>query len=202
VRAITPTMAQALSLPMQDGVLIEDVSPQSPADEAGLKVGDIILSVHGKPISTVRQLAFNIYSYAVGDQAEIEVYRAGEKLTFRVPVLERAVGPERFEDLLGADDRPLPRLGVLGITVDDKVSALLTPVRQSGGVLVAAKVADLGPPMGDSLVAGDIIHSLNGSLVQDLGSLRSRLESLSNSSPIVLQVERAGTLHFVVIEGN
>jgi serine protease Do len=202
VRAITPAMAQALSLPMQDGVLIEDVSPQSPADEAGLKVGDIILSVHGKLIPTVRQLAFNMYSYAAGDQAEIEVSRAGEKLTFKVPVLERAIGPERFEDLLSADDRPLPRLGILGITVDDKVSALLPRVRQSGGVLVAAKVADVGPPMGDPLVAGDIIHYLNGSLVQDLGSLRSRLESLSNSSPIVLQVERAGALHFVVIEGD
>src|SRR5579864_4016797 len=123
IRAITPTMSQALNLPMQDGVLIEDVAPQSPADEAGLKVGDIILSVHGRPIPTVRQLALNMYAYAVGDQAEIEVSRAGEKRTVNVPVLERAVGSERFEDLLGADDRPLPRLGVLAITVDDKISA-------------------------------------------------------------------------------
>jgi serine protease Do len=202
VRAITPAMSQALNLPMQDGVLIEDVAPQSPADVAGLKVGDIILSVHGRPIPTVRQLALNMYAYAVGDQAEIEVSRAGEKLTVNVPVLERAVGPERFEDLLGADDRPLPRLGVLAITVDDKISALLPTVRQSGGVLVAAKVADVRPPMGDPLVAGDIIHSLNGALVPDVAVLRSKLESLNNSSPIVLQVERAGTLHFIAIEGD
>lgn len=77
-----------------------------------------------------------------------------------------------------------------------------TAVRQLGGVLVAAKVADVRPPMGDPLVAGDIIHYLNGSLVQDVASLRSKLESLGSSAPIVLQVERSGTLHFVAIEGD
>lgn len=202
VRAITPAMSQALNLPIQDGVLVEDVIPQSPADEAGLKVGDIILTVHGKAIPNVRQLAFNMYSYAVGDEAEIEVNRAGQKLTLKVPVLERAVGPERFEDLLGGNDRPLPRLGVLGITVDDKVSALLPPLRVVGGVLVVAKVAGVRPPLGDPLVAGDIIHSINGTAVQDAASLRSKLETLNSNVPIVIQVERAGTLRFVAIEDD
>jgi len=202
VRAITPPMAQALNLPIEDGVLIEDVAPQTPAEEAGLKAGDIILSVHGKAIPNVRQLAFNMYSYAVGEQAEIEVSRDGQKLTFNVPVLERATGPERFEDLLGADDSPLPRLGVLGIAVDDRVSAMLPPLRVAGGVLVAAKVADVRPPLGDPLVAGDIIHSINGTAIEDVAGLRSKLESLSNSFPIVLQIERAGTLHFVTIEAD
>lgn len=202
VRAITPPMAQALDLPIQEGVLIEDVAPHSPADEAGLKVRDIVLTVHGKAIPTVRQLAFNMYSYAVGDQAEIEVFRAGQKLTFNVPVLETAHGPERFEDLLGADDSPLPRLGVLGITVDEKISTLLAPVRISGGVLVAAKVADFKPPRGDLLLAGDVIHMVNETVVQDVASLRSKLESLNNTSTIVLQIERAGTLHFVTVESD
>ena len=202
VRAITPPIAQGLNLPLQDGVLVEDVVPQSPAEEAGLKGGDIILTVHGKAIPNVRQFALNMYSYAAGDQAEITVSRSGEKLTFDVPVLEKAVGPERFEDLLGADDRALPRLGVLGITVDDKVSGLLPPLRLSGGVLVAAKVADVRPPLGDPLVAGDIIHSINGSAVQDVASLRSKLESLKSTAPVVVQVERAGMLHLVAIEGE
>ena len=202
VRAITPSMAQALNLPMQDGVLIEDVAPRSPADEAGLKVEDIIVAVHGKAIPNVRQLAFNMYSYAVGDHAEIQVSRGGQSLTFNVPVLERAAGPERFEDLLGGDDSPLPRLGVLGITVNDKILALLPPLRSAGGVLVAAKVADVRPPMGDPLLAGDIIHAINGAVIQDIASLRSKLDTLNNTSPIVLQVERSGTLHFISIEGD
>jgi serine protease Do len=202
VRAITPPVAQALGMSIQDGVLIEDVAPQSPAETAGLKVGDIIVTVHGKPIPNVRQLALNMYSYAVGDQAGIEVLRGAQKLSFAVPVLEGAVGPQRFGDLVGEEDRPLPRLGVLGLTVDDQISALLPAPRLSGGVLVAARVADVRPPLGDPLVAGDVIHAINGAGIQDLASLRTKLESLSSDSPIVLQVERSGMLHFVAIEGD
>src|SRR5262249_42862818 len=153
---------QALDLPIQEGVLIEDVAPQSPAEAAGLKVGDIIVAVHGKTIPNVRQFAFNMYLYAVGDQAEIEVSRKNEKRLFHVPVLERPTGPERFQDMIGASDSPLPRLGILGITLDDNVAALFPSLRMPGGVLVAAKVADARPPMGDPLIAGDIIHSVNG----------------------------------------
>jgi len=85
VRAITPALAQALHLPAGDGVVIEDVAPESPAEQAGLKIGDIILTVHAQPIPNVRQLALNMYSYAVGDQAEIDVSRGSQRLSFSVP---------------------------------------------------------------------------------------------------------------------
>src|SRR5689334_72975 len=84
VRAITPALVQALNLPTEDGVLIEDVAPQSSAEAAGLKVGDIIIRVHAKPILNVRQLALNMYSYAVGDKAQIDVRRGGQRISFAV----------------------------------------------------------------------------------------------------------------------
>jgi PDZ domain-containing protein len=139
-------------------VLIEDVAPQSPAEMTGLKVGDIIVTVHGRPILNVRQLALNMYLYAVGDQAYIDVLRGMQKLSFSVPALEAAVGRQRFDDLIGPEDRPLPRLGVLGFTVNEQTSALLPPPRIAGGVLVAAKVADVRPPLGDPLLTGDVIQ--------------------------------------------
>lgn len=177
------------------------VAPQSPADEAGLKVGDIIVTVHGKPIPNVRQLAFNMYSYAVGDQAEIEVVRGGQKLSFKVPVLERASGPQRFEDLVG-DKSVLPRLGILGLTIDDNIAQLLPRMRLSGGVLIAAKIADARPRLGNDLISGDVIHAINGTEVKDIASLRARLDSISADAPLVVQVERSGILHFVMLESE
>jgi serine protease Do len=167
-----------------------------------LKVGDILVSVHGRPIPNVRQLAFNMYSYAVGDSAEIEVLRRGQKLSFRVPVLERTTGPLAFEDLIGEADSTLPKLGILGLTVSDDILPLLPPMRLAGGVLVAAKLAGSRPRLGDDLSVGDIIHALNGAKVSDLGSLRARINSLNSESPIVVQVERSGMLHFVTLEGD
>jgi serine protease Do len=200
VRAITPALAQALHLPTEDGVLVEDVTPQSPADAAGLKVGDIIVAVHAKPIPNVRQLALNMYSYEVGDKAEIEVRRGEKKLSFAVPVVERGDDPQRFEDLVTEEDNSVAKLGILGLTVDEKVSAMLPPLRANGGVLVAAKMATGGAYFGDELAAGDVIHALNGKEIKDIASLKTNLESLSASSPLVIQVERAGILQFVVLE--
>jgi serine protease Do len=200
VRAITPALAQALNLPTEDGVVIEDVTPQGPADAAGLKVGDIILAVNAKPIPNVRQLALNMYSYAVGDKAEIDVLRGEKKLSFAVPVVERGDDPQRFEDLVTEEDNSVAKLGILGLTVDEKVSALLPPLRVNGGVLVAAKMATGGAYFGDEFAAGDVIHEVNGNEIKDVASLKTSLESLSASSPLVIQVERAGILQFVVLE--
>ncbi|HET6844999.1 MAG TPA: trypsin-like peptidase domain-containing protein [Candidatus Angelobacter sp.] len=202
VRAITPALAQSLNLSTEDGVLIEDVTPQSPADVAGLKVGDVLISVHAKPISNVRQLALNMYSYSPGDKAQIEVLRDNKKLSFAVPVVERADDPQRFEDLVTEQDNALARLGVLGLSVDEKISALLPPLRMNGGVLVAAKMALSGPRFGDELAAGDVIHAVNGKDIRDLASLRASLDTVSRDSPLVLQVERSGSLQFVVVEGD
>ena len=143
-----------------------------------------------------------MYSYAVGDQADIDVWRGTQKLSFSVPVLETTMGPPRFDDLVGPEDRPLPRLGVLGLTVNEQISALLPSPRIAGGVLVAAKIVDVRPPLRDPLLTGDVIHAINGISITDVASLRTRLESLSSDSPIVIQVERSGTLHFVAIEND
>jgi serine protease Do len=202
VRAITPALAQALNLSTEDGVLIEDVTPQSPADAAGLKVGDIVTAVHGRPITNVRQLALNMYSYAAGDKADIDVLREEKKLSFAVPVVERADDPQRFEDLVTEEDNSLAKLGILGITVDEKISAMLPPMRMNGGVLVAARMAMGGPRFGEELAAGDVIHALNGREIKDVASLKTSLESLSSDSPLVIEVERLGVLQFVVLESD
>jgi hypothetical protein len=113
-------LRKALNLPVEDGVVIEDVGPQSRADVAALRIGDIITKLHGNTIQNVRQLALNMYSYDVGEKAEVTVPRGRETLSFSVPVVERADDPERFEDLVTERDDAIAKLGILGLTVDEK----------------------------------------------------------------------------------
>ena len=202
VRAITPALAQGLNLPTDDGVLVEDIAPLSTAETAGLKVGDIITKVNSKPIQNVRQLASNMYLNEVGDNAQIAVLRGKETLSFSVPVVERADDPQRFEDLVSEQDNSIVRLGILGLTLDEKLLSLLPPLRVHQGVLVAAKMAGARPHFGDDLATGDVIHAINGTLIEDTASLIAALESVTADSPLVLQVERAGRLQFVVFESE
>ena len=94
----------------------------------------------------------------------------------------------------------MPELGILGLTVDEEISALLPPLRMNGGVLVAAKMAISGSRFGDELAAGDVIHAVNGQEIKDIASLRATVAALSNDSALVIQVERSGILQFVVLE--
>jgi hypothetical protein len=118
-------------------------------------------------------------------------------------VVERADDPERFQDLVTERDNAIAKLGILGLTVDEKISPQLPPLRAGGGVLVAARMASTGVSrFGDELATGDIIHMLNGTDVADVPSLRSKLDALNHDTPLVLQVERLGRLQFVVLENN
>ena len=67
-------------------------------------------------------------------------------------------------------------------------------------MLVAAKTITGKSSFGDELVAGDVIHAVNGKSVKNISCLKDTLESLNSDSPVVLQVERSGTLQFVVLE--
>ena len=81
VRSITPDLVEGLHLPVNRGVLLEDVSPGSPADKAGLKIGDVVVSVGGKPVNDVRQFALDLCSYKVGQKARVGVLRNGQVQT-------------------------------------------------------------------------------------------------------------------------
>ena len=203
VRAITPAITQALKLPVEDGILVDDVSPRSPAEEAGIKVGDVITKVHGQAIQNVHQLAVNMYSYAVGDSAQIEALRGKQSLSFSVPVIERADDPQRFEDLVTEQNNSITRLGILALSIDDKIAALLPPLHNRGGVLVAAKTT-FGSTLhfGDELAAGDVIYALNGVEIKDVSGLKASLDAIAADFPLVLQVERTGKCQFVVMESN
>src|SRR5271167_1412016 len=61
VRTVTRELAEGLHLPVNRGVLVEDVGPGSPAEKAGLRVGDTVTSVGGKPVDNVRQFALDLY---------------------------------------------------------------------------------------------------------------------------------------------
>ena len=117
-----------------------------------------------------------------------------------MPVVERGDDPQRFEDLVTEEDNSFAKLGILGITVDQKISALLPPLRVNAGVLVAAKMGTAAPYFGDEFAAGDVIHAVNGKEIKDVVSLKASLESLRSGSPIVIQVERSGILQFVVLD--
>ena len=202
LRTITPELVEGLHLPVNRGVLLEDVSPGSPADKAGLKVGDIVTSVGGKPVDNVRQFALDLYTYKIGQKAEIGVLRNGKETTVSVPVIERPDDPTRFADLVSGPDNLVNRIGVVAVNITGELKEVLGgDLRIPGGVLVAAKTPT-STLLGEGPQPGDVIHAVNGTPVQNLAELKKQLRQIKPGQPIVLQIERSGSLSFLVLESE
>jgi serine protease Do len=198
-QTITPVLARGLGLPRDHGVLVRDVTAGSSAEEAGIEIGDVILSLDGKPMENARQLDVNLYRKRLGAGVALAVQRDGRTLSFVPVVAERPNDPASIAPLVTPQRNLVQRLGVLALDLDERILALMPRLRARAGVVVAAGMAD-APFEGEELQPGDVIYTLNGQPVLSVEALRKRLDRLEDADPVVLQVERDGELLFVVVE--
>jgi serine protease Do len=193
---ITPTLGAALGLDMDSGVIVSDVLPQSAAEAAGIEPVDVVLSIDGKPLREARDLILAVFQRAPGDQLALEIRRGKERMSKTVAVLERKNEPSQLEEIANSDAALVRRLGILAVTVDEKVTAILPNLRRLSGVAVAAVPAEYAG-LNPGLVAGDVIYSLNNLRITSLEELRNALKDKKTGDPIALLVERYGQLIFV-----
>jgi serine protease Do len=199
VQSISPGMAAGLGLPRDWGVIIGDVSPGSPAEKAGLKVQDIILTVKGRQVDNLPLFGISFFLVNPGETLKMEVLRGTERLSFDVEVIEHHENVDRLFDMADPEKNLVRKLGIMGLNIDEKVLPLLPGIRQDSGVVVVAKMANMGGAK-NPLATGDIIHALNGIAINNLESLYSTLHHLKPGSYLVLQVERAAGLYYVTFQ--
>jgi serine protease Do len=197
-QSITPSLAAGLGLPRDWGVVLADVEPDSPAEEAGLKIGDVVLTLNTKIMENARQLAVNLYRRPVGEKVTLAVLRGGQKLSFDVPVIERDNDPLRFADMANPEKNIVGKLGILCIDISQKVAQMLPDLRKPYGVVVAARAS--GSPYSAQLDPGDVIHAVNTEPVTSIVALRQALDKRKPSDPIVLQIERDGRMMYLDLE--
>ena len=193
---ITPTLGTALGLDRDSGVILSDVAPDSAAEAAQLEPGDVVLSIDGKPMREARDLALAVFQRAPGDQLTMEIQRGKERMSKTVAVLERKNQPSQLEDLVNYDAALVRQLGILAMTVDEKVTAILPDLRRLSGVAVAAVPAEFAG-LNPGLQAGDVIYELNNRRVASLDELRNALKDKKSGDAIALLVERYGQLIYV-----
>ena len=130
VQSITPEIAQAFGLKETRGSLVGEVVPSGPADAAGIKRGDVIVSFDGKEIKKIADLPLLVAETPVGKTAEVKVMRNSKELTFTIKVAEMPAGKIPTAS-------PLPTEG-LGLTVHNITPELMKQLhlRDKNGVVI------------------------------------------------------------------
>ena len=126
IQPVTPEIAEALGFDSAKGALVSEVTKESPAQKAGIEVGDVILSFAGKSIEEFRDLPITVAQAPIGQQAEVKIWRDGKTLTLSpeiarlrssAPAQDTSEGHTEQSDALGLSLAPLTpevrqRLGI------------------------------------------------------------------------------------------
>src|SRR5579871_1876906 len=196
---ITPDLADALHLQRHWGIIVVDVTPDGPAEAAGLKIQDIILMADDRRIETLGSLAAALYLHRLDKPVKLEVLRGDERKTLYVPAIEHRDAMDQMIDEINPENSLVPRLGILAIDLPSALRSKLGSLRIPSGAVVVGRAADLILP-DTGLQTGDIIHQLNGKTIDSVEDLRSATNDLKPGVPVAMQVERDGGLLYVTFE--
>lgn len=187
VQEVSQALARSFGLPNSDGALITMVEPDGPAAHAGLRAGDVVLAVDGKPVAESADLLGAIAGMRAGRQADLLVWRAGRATHVNATVgafdsgaasAGGAQGPARFGlALRAATEQERQRLGMSQALV----------VEQASGQAARA-----------GLQPGDIALSVNGTPVANIGALMAEIDAARGN--VALLVQRGGSRLYVPIE--
>ncbi|MEI9814275.1 MAG: trypsin-like peptidase domain-containing protein [Acidobacteriota bacterium] len=128
---ITPSLSMALSLPRARGVILADVASDGPAAQAGMQIGDVLLSVNGVRVSSVSQFRSYAYSRKPGETVQVDFQRDGDTMHADVVMRPRHTEFDPLGVLASPATHLIPRLGVLGIEIDRDIAALLPPAART-----------------------------------------------------------------------
>jgi len=178
-------------------VILADVFPGGPAARAGLRVGDLVTRLDGKPMENARQFEVNLYLKEIGSSVSVETLREGRAATTRITVVERPDPAAMFTELPDIERSLIPELGVVAVSLSEEMIRSLPPLRGATGVLVVAESRNA--TSGDSpLRSGDIIYALNTSRVASVDQMRALIAAMDPGAPLVLQVERQSRLRYLL----
>jgi serine protease Do len=195
IQDITRDLAETFGMPQPSGALIAQVLPDSPAEHAGLEVGDVILEFNGKLVSSSSSLPPLVGASPVGEASKVTVLRKGE-----TRVIEVLIGELPEDDQLVAS-RQLPeraKANRIGLIVEDLSDEEREQIGlDAGGVFVESVEEGAGERAG--IRPGDVILMFDNRKVESADQFRSLLEGAKPGRSVAVLVQRGdGRMFFAV----
>jgi len=196
MQEITPTLAKAVGVTRDKGVLVDIVTKDSPAARGDIKQGDVILAFNGTKVETPRELAWAVAQTPAGKTVPVRVWRDGQERT-----LDVTIGTEHAQQKV-AEAGPESQSGPLGLALAPLSSDRRQGLGEGRGGVLVASVAPGSRADDSGLQAGDVILSIGGRPVSSPDDAVARIHAAQREKKdaLPLLVMRDGTTAFLALE--
>jgi serine protease Do len=194
IQAVTPELAKGLKLAERQGALVSDVVSGSPAAQAGIHRGDVIVGLNGEPLKDAHDLPALVAKTPVGERVMVTLRRDGQSQ--KVPVTIGKLPAERAASTEPSQAAP----GQWGLQLQEVTPQMARQrgVAEASGVMVVG-VQPGSPAERAGLQRGDVIREVNHQAVQSVQEVRDALAKADNQDTVVLLVQRDQGSVFVAL---
>jgi serine protease Do len=194
IQPVDRELAESFGLDKPSGALVSQVMGDSPAEQAGFMVGDVVVRFNGQEIGHSGQLPQIVGLLAPGTRAEAEVIRNGKSKTLKVIVGEL---PEDLNNPLDPATPGKTGTSTLGLKVEPLSAEELATLGVPQGVLVV-EVSD-GPAARAGIRRGDVLVSLDNRPVANPKALKELVEDLDDKAVVPVLIHRDGGPRFLAL---
>jgi serine protease Do len=193
IQKVTPEIAKGFGLKESEGALVSDVMEHSPAEKAGIKRGDIIISFNGKKIKEMDMLPRLVGGTEIGKQAKVGIIRDGKNIEVNVVI------DELKEESVQASRKPEVEkdFGLVVQNITPEIAKHLN-IKDKKGVIVT-DVQPGSPAQNVDIRSGDIIKEINRKPIRNINDFKDAMKRGNVKEGIVLLVKRENMTFYIVL---
>ncbi|MDA0822979.1 MAG: DegQ family serine endoprotease [Proteobacteria bacterium] len=199
IQDVTRELADSFKMKKPHGALVSKVLADSPAAEAGFKVGDVIVKFNGHEIDTSAELPPIVGTAPIGKKSPVEVVREGA-----TKQLEVVLGILPSDDQLNLANPGQPKsknqIERINALVRDLTTTEREQLKLSGAAGVLVEGVEPGPALDAGIQRGDIILQLNSKSVESVAGLKSLIDALKPNTNVPVLIQRQGGPLFMAMK--
>ncbi len=191
---MTPAIAEPLGLDKATGTLVVGVSKDGPAEQGGIKVGDVIIEFDGREVKESNDLPSIVARTPVGREVSVKVLKEGEEVVHSVTISELK------EKQLFASPKRDRKLGLTVQEVNPQIAESLGPEGTEGVVVTSIEPGSPGNEAG--FRPRGIILEIDRQPIADLKDFRSAIAKIKKGKSILFLIQRGGTTLFLAMKSR
>jgi serine protease Do len=197
IQEVTRELAESFGMDNPHGALVAKVLEDSPAEQAGLQVGDVIVEFNGKKVTRSSSLPPMVGRTPVDKYANVTIIRNHRKQTIRVKIAQ--LPGDITQASRAPDVEKSIKKSALGLTVKDIDAVTKRKLKLEGGVQVM-EVETAGPAVEAGIRSGDVISMIDNHSVSSVNEFEAVLEGLKPGKSVAILIQRSNGPVFLAIK--